>query len=348
MPTEQEIRDALTKVMDPELGKNIVELGMVRDIRITPDGEVGFALALTIPNCPLKNKMKADAEQALLALPGVKYVDVTFAQLSPAELQAAMEKGRGNLPQLNLLNKIDRVLCVLSGKGGVGKSSVTALLAVALAKQGKQVGILDADITGPSIPKLFGLPTGGLRGGEGGMLPAITCNGIKVVSINLLLKEEDAPVIWRGPMISGVIQQFWRDALWGSLDVLLVDMPPGTSDAAISVMQSLPVNGVVLVTSPQELAGMVVRKALNMTKTMNVPVAGVIENMAYFTCPDCGKQHDIFGPSHAGEIAKTAGAPLLARLPLRPQLAMLGDAGQIEEADAPEFEQIARQLMAME
>ena len=344
MITEKDVLNALAQVKDPELGKNIVELGMVRDIKITPQGEVAFALALTIPNCPLKNQMKSDSEKALLSLPGVKTVTVTFAQLSPAELKAVMDKSRGNLPQLNLLNKIETVLCVLSGKGGVGKSSVTALLAVALARQGKKVGILDADITGPSIPKLFGMPAGGLRGGEGGMLPAISCTGVKVVSINLLLKEEDAAVIWRGPMISGVIQQFWRDTLWGALDVLLVDMPPGTSDAAISVMQSLPVKGVVLVTSPQELAGMVVRKALNMAKTMNVPIAGVIENMAYFTCPDCGRSHEIFGPSHIDDVLKTAGAPLLARLPIRPEVATLGDAGQIEDAEAPEFEQIALEL----
>jgi Mrp family chromosome partitioning ATPase len=216
-----------------------------------------------------------------------------------------------------------------------------------LARACKKVGILDADITGPSIPKLFGLPAGGLRGGKQGILPAVTGLGIKVVSTNLMVPTEDAAVIWRGPMIAGMIQQFWSDVLWGSLDVLLVDLPPGTSDASLTVMQSLPVNGVVLVTSPQQLAGMVVKKASAMLKQLNVPVLAVVENMSYFTCPSCGENHEIFGPSHLEDLMQSVGGQTTARLPLDQTLTTFSDAGKIEDYDASKItalEQVVQQL----
>ncbi|HNT53437.1 MAG TPA: Mrp/NBP35 family ATP-binding protein, partial [Anaerolineaceae bacterium] len=248
------------------------------------------------------------------------------------------------LPKLNTASQIKRVIAVLSGKGGVGKSSVTALLAVALANAGQKVGILDADITGPSIPKLFGLPPGGLRGNDQGILPAITPLGIRVISTNLMVPEEDTAVIWRGPLITGAINQFWGDVLWGRLDTLLVDLPPGTSDATLTVLQTLPINGVVLVTTPQQLASLVVRKAVRMIQQLNVPILGVVENMSYYPCPDTGKHHDIFGPSHADEIAALANTTVWAKLPIDPRVAALADAGKIEDVDSAMMKDVVAQL----
>jgi Mrp family chromosome partitioning ATPase len=331
MPTRKQALEALKKVMDPELHRSIVDLNMVRDLVITPKGDVTFTLALTIPGCPMKNQMERDARAALTALPGVKNVIVNFGVMSEEERNKIFASGKPELPKLNAFNQVKRVIAVMSGKGGVGKSSVTAMLACGLARTGKKVGILDADITGPSIPRLFGLPAGGLRKSDQGLLPAVTGLGIKIISTNLLVPNEDDAVIWRGPMINGIIQQFWRDVLWGKLDVLLVDLPPGTSDAALTVMQSLPVNGVVLVTSPQQLAGMVVKKASAMLKQLNVPVLAVIENMSYFTCPKCGEKHELFGESHSQEVVKATGAPLFLSLPIDSSLTTLSDTGKVEE-----------------
>ena len=330
MITEKQVYDVLSGVLDPELGRNLVELGMIRGVSITKDGTVAFTLVFTIAGCPLKSQIENDARDAVLKIPGVKEVKITQGVISEEERKALFPNS-GPLPQLNQFNKIERVVAVISGKGGVGKSSITALLACELARQGKKAGILDADITGPSIPKLFGLPPGGLRGGEQGILPAVTGLGIRVVSTNLLVPSEDAAVIWRGPLIAGSIQQFWRDVLWGKLDTLLVDLPPGTSDAALTVMQSLPVNGVVLVSTPQQLAGLVVRKADSMLKQLNIPVLGVVENMSFYPCPAGGGNHEIFGPSHVEELAEAVGTANWLRLPLDPQVALLGDAGKIEE-----------------
>ena len=231
---------------------------------------------------------------------------------------------------------IKKVIAVMSGKGGVGKSSVTACLAAALRKSGKSVGVLDADITGPSIPKLFGIRERAVATPMG-IAPVETATGIRLMSLNLLTADETDPVIWRGPVIAGVLQQFWSDVHWGDLDVLLIDMPPGTGDVAITVFQSLPVDGIVMVTSPQELASMIVTKAVKMAGEMKVPILGLIENFSYFRCPDCGKTHAIFGESHAGEIARQFGIPLLAQLPMDPALAASGDRGEVEKADLSLF-----------
>jgi len=281
--------------------------------------------------------MERDARMALLAVRGVKDVKITFGAMSEEQRRKVIGNAQPKLPKLNQFNHITKVIAVLSGKGGVGKSSVSALLACELARAGKKVGILDADITGPSIPRLFGLPPGGLKGSDQGILPAVTKLGIKIVSTNLMVPDENAAVIWRGPMISSTIQQFWREVLWGTLDVLLVDLPPGTSDAALTVMQSIPVNGVVLVSTPQQLAGMVVRKADSMLKQLNIPVLGVVENMSYYPCPDTGKLHLIFGPSHAAELAKEVNTALSVQLPIDPQIAELGDIGKIEDFRQPEL-----------
>jgi Mrp family chromosome partitioning ATPase len=233
-------------------------------------------------------------------------------------------------------NHIQRVVAVMSGKGGVGKSFVTGLLATALARDGYRVGILDADITGPSIPMLFGLK-GPVEPGEVGIQPLQSKTGIKVMSMNFLLASEDQPVIWRGPLIGRAITQLWGDVMWGDLDYLLVDLPPGTSDASLTTMQSLPVNGVVMVTTPQGLASMIVRKAVHMAQSIGVPIIGVVENMAYFVCPDTAKQYFIFGPSHAEEVTLTAGAPLLAQLPIDPIVTAFCDLGDIEKVNLVEI-----------
>jgi Mrp family chromosome partitioning ATPase len=344
MPTEADLINALKTVMDPELGRSVVDLQMVRDIKIE-GGKVSFTLALTIPSCPLRETLQKNAYEAVIKVPGVTAVEVNLSAMTDEERQVVFGKAKPSLPKINQFNKVENMIAIMSGKGGVGKSSVTSLLAVALANRCQRVGILDADITGPSIPKLFGLTTGGVRGGEQGLLPPITGLGIKIMSINLLVEDENAAVIWRGPMISGAITQFWTDVLWGKLDYLLVDLPPGTSDASLTVMQSLPISDVLLVTTPQQLSAMVVRKAVSMLNQMNIPAMGVVENMSYYKCPDTGKNHEIFGPSHAETVAAACRAPVLARLPIDPQITALGDAGQIEKAKLPEVEALVDQLL---
>ncbi|OUP08046.1 Mrp/NBP35 family ATP-binding protein [Collinsella sp. An2] len=232
----------------------------------------------------------------------------------------------------NSLSEVKRVIAVLSGKGGVGKSFVTGALAVELSRRGNSVGILDADITGPSIPKMVGM-SGRRASGLGKLLlPEVSSTGIKVMSSNLLLENETDPVLWRGPVIAGAIRQFWSDTSWGPLDYLLVDMPPGTGDVALTVFQSLPVDGIVVVTSPQDLVSMIVAKAVNMADKMNVPILGVIENMSYITCPDCGRKIEVFGTSKLDQVAEGYGVKVLGRLPIDPSLAAACDAGQIESA----------------
>ncbi|HZK19050.1 MAG TPA: Mrp/NBP35 family ATP-binding protein [Clostridia bacterium] len=236
-------------------------------------------------------------------------------------------------------NNIKNVIAVMSGKGGVGKSTVSALFASSLARSGYKVGVMDADITGPSIPKMFGL-----KGRPGhtslGVEPALSTMKIKIMSINLLLENEDDPVIWRGPLMSGVIKQFWTEVVWGELDYLIVDLPPGTGDAPLTVMQSLPLDGLIMVTSPQEVAAMVVRKAVKMAEMMKVPMLGLIENMSYAVCPNCGEKIEVFGPSHVEEIAKGIELPLIGRIPLDPKLAELCDQGLVENYETDVFSEI--------
>ena len=239
----------------------------------------------------------------------------------------------------NPFSEVEKVIAVASGKGGVGKSLVTSLLACASAKDGNETAIMDADVTGPSIPKAFGLH-GALSAIEGvGIEPAVTETGVKVVSMNLLLDDEEAPVVWRGPVVAGVLQQFWKDVDWGKVNYMFVDMPPGTGDVPLSIYQSLPVDGIVVVTTPQDLVQLIVKKAYNMAKMMNVPILGVIENMSYMECPDCGKKLNVFGESKADVIAKELGVPVLATLPIRPQTATLVDLGKVESANAPEVDE---------
>lgn len=345
MITVEQIREALAGVMDPELGRNIVELGMVRNLQVE-DAQVSFDLALTTLACPLKDQIVAEAKAAVLALDGVETVKVNLVEMTAEEKEHLF--GRRREPGLaEKFNSIDHVIAVVSGKGGVGKSLVAGLLAVALRREGHEVGVLDADITGPSIPKMFFPTQRHPRNSPMGILPVESETGIKIMSINLLLPREDEAVIWRGPLISTAIKQFWGDVFWGDLDYLIVDLPPGTADASLTVMQSIPLSGIVLVTSPQDLAAMVVKKAARMAQTMGVPILGVIENMSYVICPDTGKQWELFGPSKAETMAAQLGVPLLGRLPIDPKIARLCDEGRIEEYEAETFTAIARRLVEM-
>ncbi|MCD8323582.1 MAG: Mrp/NBP35 family ATP-binding protein [Clostridiales bacterium] len=236
------------------------------------------------------------------------------------------------LETLNEYSSIKKVIGVVSGKGGVGKSFVTASLASAMRKKGYTVGILDADITGPSIPKMYGLH-GPAVGSEVGVCPIEAADGVKVMSVNLLMDDEEAPVIWRGPIIAGTVKQFWTDVVWGDLDYLFVDMPPGTGDVPLTVFQSIPVDGIVIVTSPQELVQLIVKKAYNMAAMMDIPVLGIIENYSYLVCPDCGKEIQVFGESHVDEAAAAMGLPVLGKMPLDPASAELADSGIFYKAD---------------
>ena len=236
------------------------------------------------------------------------------------------------MARLHAMSNVKKVIGIVSGKGGVGKSLVTSLLAVNMARKGYHCAILDADITGPSIPKAFGLK-GQVGGTEQGIMPLTSATGIDVMSINLLMENETDPVIWRGPIIGNVVKQFWTDVIWKNIDFMFIDMPPGTGDVPLTVFQSLPVDGIVIVTSPQELVSMIVSKAVNMAKEMNIPILGLVENMSYFRCPDNGKDYKIFGESHIDTIAKNYGLPILAKLPIEPALAEACDAGQIESVN---------------
>ena len=234
------------------------------------------------------------------------------------------------LEPLNPASTVKKVIGVVSGKGGVGKSLVTSMMAVRMNAKGKKTAILDADITGPSIPKSFGLDGGVGMTPDGLMMPAVTATGIEVMSANLVLENETDPVIWRGPVIAGAVKQFWQEALWQDIDYMFVDMPPGTGDVPLTVFQSLPVDGIIIVTSPQELVSMIVTKAVNMAKKMNIPILGLVENMSYLECPDCGKKISVFGESHIDEIGKENGIPVLAKIPIDPAITQAVDQGTIE------------------
>jgi Mrp family chromosome partitioning ATPase len=344
--TPEQITGALRSVMDPELGRNIVDLGMVRDVAIVGN-RVSFTFALTTLACPLRGQMVENAKQEIAKLDGDLQVEVNLVEMTDAEKQQLLGRsGDQERPLAEQLNDIAHTVAVMSGKGGVGKSSIAAMLAVSLRRQGKRVGVLDADITGPSIPKMYDLTDRPLVSPLG-LLPAETKTGIKVMSINLLLQSADQAVIWRGPLIAGTIRQFWSEVFWKDLDYLVIDLPPGTSDASLTEMQSIPLNGVLMVTSPQDLAGMVVRKAAQMATQLDIPLLGLIENMSYALCPKCGEQIEVFGPSRAMDTALRIGAPLLGRLPLDPDLARLCDGGRIEEYRSEAFEDIAERIVAL-
>ena len=251
------------------------------------------------------------------------------------------------LAPANQYSNVKKVIGIVSGKGGVGKSLVTSLMAVNMQRAAYKTAILDADITGPSIPKAFGL-TQKAMGNEAGILPVMTKTGIGTMSINLLLEDDTDPVIWRGPVIAGTVKQFWTDVCWGEVDFMFVDMPPGTGDVPLTVFQSLPLSGIIIVASPQELVGMIVQKAVKMANMMNIPVLALVENMSYVECPDCGKKIEVFGPSHAEEIAAQYGIPVVAKLPINPKLAGACDKGMIELYDGTWLDDVTKALENLE
>ena len=256
----------------------------------------------------------------------------------------ADRKAESLLAKLNPKSNVKKVIAVVSGKGGVGKSTVTSMLAVAMARKGKSVAVLDADITGPSVPTAFGV-TECQGATEEGLYPALTRSGIQVMSINLLLDNSTDPVVWRGPVIAGAVKQFWTDVIWQDVDYMFVDMPPGTGDVPLTVFQSLPVDGIVIVTSPQDLVSMIVSKAVKMANMMHIPVLGFVENYSYLLCPDCGKKIEVFGKSKLDEVAKEFDLPVLARLPIDPHVAECCDSGLMETVNT---DTVARVIEAIE
>ena len=315
MATEKQVRESLEKVLVPGVMRDLNGLNLVKQVAISAKA-VKITLASTALNEETQQWLTTKTKDVVGKLAGVKKVELEFSEAKPNEL-----------------NQISNIIAVMSGKGGVGKSLVASLAAIALKRQGYELGILDADLTGPSIPKMFGI-TGRPSGSETGILPVLSRSGIEVMSINLLLPQEDDAVIWRGPLISNTIKQFWEDVLWGKLDYLLIDLPPGTADAPLTVMQSLPISGVIIVFTPQDLTAMIVRKAVNMAQKMGKSVLGVVENMSYLQLADMDKRIEIFGPSRGEEMAQSSKAPLLGQLPLDPDLAKLCDQGEIENYDS--------------
>ena len=249
--------------------------------------------------------------------------------------------------QLNEFSRVKKVIGIVSGKGGVGKSLVTSMMASATNKRGFNTAVLDADITGPSIPRMFGIKEHALGDGKNHIFACRSSNGVDIMSINLLLESDTDPVVWRGPVIAGVVKQFWTEVVWKDIDYMYVDMPPGTGDVPLTVFQSLPVDGIIVVTSPQSLVSMVVAKAVRMAELMNIPILGIVENMSYFTCPDCGCEIKVFGDSHVEEIATTYGIPLLARLPIDPAAAAACDSGKVESIDTAPIQPALDKILSL-
>jgi len=325
MLTEEQVREGLEGVLVPGIKRSLVGLNLVREV-IVSDQRVKISLASAALSSGVQDWIKTKTQAVVEKLPDVNEVEIEFSEAKPAEL-----------------NQIDHIIAVMSGKGGVGKSLVAGLAAVALKRQGYEVGVLDADITGSSIPKMFGI-TARPTGSDSGILPVLSRSGIAVMSINLLLPSEDDAVIWRGPLIGNTIKQFWEDVLWGRLDYLLVDLPPGTADAPLTVMQSLPLDGIIIVFTPQDLTTMIVRKAVNMAQKMGKSILGVVENMSYLYVPEIDKRIELFGKSKGEEMAQAANAPLLGQLPIDPELAKLCDEGNIERYNAEIMNSLGQSL----
>jgi len=326
MLTEEQIKESMEGVLVPAVKRSIVGLNMVREVAIS-DKRVKVTLASTGLIIGAQDWIKNKAKEAIETLPEVNEVEVAFTEAKPINL-----------------NQVKYIIAVMSGKGGVGKSLIASLTAVSLKRKGYDVGILDADITGPSIPKMFGINTRP-GGSESGILPVLSRSGIEMMSINLLLPSEDDVVIWRGPLIGKTITQFWEEVLWGKLDYLIVDLPPGTADAPLTVMQSLPISGVIIVFTPQDLTTMVVRKAVNMVRQMGKPILGVVENMSYLYVPEIDKKIELFGRSRGKEMARAAGAPFLGQLPIDPELAKLCDEGNVERYNTEIITRLGESLL---
>jgi ATP-binding protein involved in chromosome partitioning len=351
MPSREQVLEALKAVIDPELRRDIVELDMVRSIDIKDAGVVDVTVSLTTPGCPIKNHFQTAVAEAVVAFDDVSRVNVGFDVLNDSQKSALQKKlGRSSLPE-GALAQVKNVICVGSGKGGVGKSSMTANLAVALAAEGKQVGVLDADVWGYSIPRMFGVPADRPKvSGERKILPPVA-HGVKVMSIGFFL-DEDAAVVWRGPMLHKALQQFLEDVAWGELDYLLVDLPPGTGDVSMTLAQLLPQAQFVIVTTPQDTAQKVARRSAEMADKVKLEIAGIIENMSVFTTPS-GERFPIFGSGGGQALADELDVPLLAKVPLTMPLREQSDAGtplvrqNPDDPAAQAVRQAARGLIAM-
>ena len=352
MLDKDRVISALREVIDPEIGINIVDLNMVKSVEIK-DGKVYLTLALTVPSCPLSHTLTQDIQEALSSIEGVKGVEVKTTYMSREDLENLRRKLQGMKREVSKsvaagIERLDKgkircIIAIISGKGGVGKSFVTSILAVELRRMGYEVGILDADVTGPSIPKIFGLNSRPKRGDKG-VLPVLSKTGIKIMSMNLVLDDPTTPTIWRGPIVNSIIRQMYAQVDWGDLHFLLVDLPPGTSDAPLTVFQSLPLDGVIVVTSPQDLALMVVSKAVNMAKKLDIPLLGVIENMSYIICPNCKEKINLFGKPKGNNISDKLMIPFLGSLPMDPRVAELCDRGEIEKYSNFEVSEIAKKV----
>jgi ATP-binding protein involved in chromosome partitioning len=337
--TEAEILRALSSVKDPDLGRDLVSLGMIENLAITDD-QVSFTVVLTTPACPMKGKIEGDCRRAVLSVPGVR--DATI------KMDARVVAGRGQRGKQALPN-VRNIIAVGSGKGGVGKTTVAVNLALALSEAGARVGILDADITGPNVPLMIGAD-GEPRARNNRIEPLISY-GVRVISIAFFVPEGQ-PVIWRGPMVGGAIQQFFNDVDWGELDYLVVDLPPGTGDASISLAQLVPLSGVVIVSTPQDVALLDATKSLLMFQKLEAPIIGLVENMSYFVCPHCNERVDIFGHGGAERAAERLGLPFLGRIPINSSIREGGDIGvpilraDPESVEAEAFREVAKQVAA--
>jgi ATP-binding protein involved in chromosome partitioning len=337
--TRDEVLAALRTVQDPDLHKDIVTLGFVKDVKLS-DGEVDFTIELTTPACPVRDEMKAEAERKVAALPGVTAARARMT----ADVRARGGFGRQAVPG------IKNILAVGAGKGGVGKSTTSVNLAVALQKKGARVGLMDADVYGPNIPQMLGI-TGQPEVGEDKRIVPAEAYGIKVISMGMLVAP-DQPIIWRGPMLHGAVQQFMRDVAWGELDYLVVDLPPGTGDVSLSMAQSVPVAGAVVVTTPQSVSVSDVRKAVAMFRQLNIPILGVVENMSTFVCGHCGERTDIFGHGGGARMAEEMSIPFLGEVPIDTRVREGGDTGRPIVAAVPDspaargFESVAGKVAA--
>jgi ATP-binding protein involved in chromosome partitioning len=354
---KESIIESLRTVLDPEIGISIVDLNMVRDVTIDGD-TVKVKIALTVAHCPLAKTLQSDIENALKKSGHIRSVTVETTAMSKQELnelrtmlqnktaKTTTEPRTTIGPGIERLGKreIRNIIAIVSGKGGVGKSFVTSMLACELRREGYEVGVLDADLTGPSIAKVFGVSDRPSKTSAGAINPIKTRTGIRVMSINLILDDPGMPVIWRGPIVNSVIRQLYWDVDWGPLHYLLVDLPPGTSDAPLTVFQSLPLDGVIVVSSPQHLASMIVTKAVNMAKKMNTELLGLIENMSYLQCPRCDEKIDVFGHSQGEKLAKDLGIQFLGSVPLDPKIAKKSDEGEIDDYSSPSFHAITDKL----
>lgn len=316
MITQDQLLQSMTHIIDPDLGRDIVSLGFIKNI-VIDGGKVAFAIELTTPACPVKEHFKKLAHEAVSALPGVTQVDITMT----AQVRTQQLNGKGTIMQ-----GVKNVIAIASGKGGVGKSTVSVNLACALAEMGAKVGLLDADIYGPSIPTLLGITQPQLHTTADKKVIPLETYGIKVMSMGFLV-DDNSPVIWRGPMVHGILQQFLGQVTWGELDYLLIDLPPGTGDAQLTITQTAPLSGAIIVTTPQAMSITIAQKGLKMFNEVKVPILGMVENMSHFSCPHCHERSEIFRHGGTARVCESLGLPFLGEIPIEPQISIQGDQG---------------------